>query len=179
VLAVGEDLVLHRQEGTAGVDEVDAGQVVLGGDRLRPQVLLHRHRVVGAALDGGVVGDDDALAAGHPADAGDHAGGRHGVVITPRATGVHPEGGERTQLEERATGVEQPVDAVAGQQLAPVGVLAARVVRPAQADPGQPGAQVVDEVAHGRGTGRSTLGIGHRLRLAIVNLWRPVAGTLP
>ncbi len=29
VLAVGEDLVLQRQEGAAGVDEVDAGQAVL------------------------------------------------------------------------------------------------------------------------------------------------------
>ena len=66
VVAVGEDLVLARQEGAAGVDEVDARQPVLQGHLLRAQVLLHRHRVVGAALDGGVVGDDDALAARTP-----------------------------------------------------------------------------------------------------------------
>ena len=76
VLAVGEDLVLHRQERAAGVDEVDAGQVVLGGDGLRAQVLLDRDRVVGAALDGRVVGDDHDLAAADPADAGDDAGAR-------------------------------------------------------------------------------------------------------
>ena len=58
VLAVGEDLVLQRQEGAAGIDQVDAGQPVLQGDLLGAQVLLHRHRVVGAAFDGGVVGDD-------------------------------------------------------------------------------------------------------------------------
>ena len=73
VVAVGEDLVLHRQERAAGVDEVDAGQAVLEGDLLRAQVLLHRHRVVGAALDGGVVGDDHDVAAVHEADAGDEA----------------------------------------------------------------------------------------------------------
>jgi hypothetical protein len=61
VVAVGEDLVLLRQEGAAGVDQVDAGQAVLLRDLLRAQVLLHRHRVVGAALHGGVVGDDHAL----------------------------------------------------------------------------------------------------------------------
>ena len=71
VLAVGEDLVLQRQERAAGVDEVDARQPVVQGHLLRAQVLLDRHRVVGAALDGRVVGDDHALAAAHAADAGD------------------------------------------------------------------------------------------------------------
>ena len=73
VVAVGEDLVLVRQVGAARVDEVDAGQAVLGGDLLRPQVLLDRHRIVGAALHRGVVGDDHHLLPGDPADAGDHA----------------------------------------------------------------------------------------------------------
>ena len=66
VLAVGEDLVLHRQERAAGVDEVDARQVVVGRDLLGAQVLLDRHRVVGAALDGRVVGDHDAPRARGP-----------------------------------------------------------------------------------------------------------------
>ena len=63
VLAVGEDLVLQRQEGAARVDEVDARQAVLEGDLLGAQVLLHRDRKVGAALHRGVVGDDHRLAA--------------------------------------------------------------------------------------------------------------------
>ena len=112
VVAVGEHLVLHRQEGAAGVDEVDAGQVVLLGDRLGAQVLLDRERVVGAALHRGVVGDDHAVAAGDLADAGDDAGARH---LAP----VHVVGGQRGDLEERRAGVEQVVDPVAGQQLAP------------------------------------------------------------
>ena len=74
VVAVGKHLVLLGQEGAAGVDQVDARQVVLLRDLLRAQVLLHRHRVVGAALHGGVVGDHHAVHALDAADAGDHAG---------------------------------------------------------------------------------------------------------
>ena len=44
-LAVGEHLVLVGQVGAAGVHQVGAGQAVLGGDLLRPQVLLHRQGV--------------------------------------------------------------------------------------------------------------------------------------
>ena len=115
VLAVGEDLVLHRQEGTAGVDQVDAGQPVLQRHLLRAQVLLHGHRVVGAAFDGGVVGDDDDLAAVDPADPGDDPGAGRRVV-------VEAVGGERRELEEGRAGVEQPVDALARQQLAALDV---------------------------------------------------------
>ena len=76
VLLVREDLVLLGQERAAGVHEVDAGQPVLQGDLLGPQVLLHGHRVVGAALDGGVVGDDQDLPAVDQADPGNDPGAR-------------------------------------------------------------------------------------------------------
>ena len=95
VLAVGEHLVLGGQEGAAGVDEVDARQPVLQRHLLGAEVLLDRHGVVGAALDGGVVGDDHALAPGHPADPGDHPGAGGGAV-------VEAVGGERGELEEGA-----------------------------------------------------------------------------
>ena len=75
VVAVGEDLGLQRQERAARVDEVDAGQAVLQRDLLRAQVLLHRHREVGAALHRGVVGDDHHFASRHAADAGHDARG--------------------------------------------------------------------------------------------------------
>ena len=135
VLAVGEHLVLPRQEGAAGVDEVDARQPVLCSDLLGAQVLLDRHRVVGAALDGRVVGDDHAFAAGDPADAGDHP--RAGAFVV-----VHAVGGQRRQLEERAARVEQPVDPVAGQQLAAADVAFAGALGPAQRRSGQLGAQL-------------------------------------
>ena len=54
-------------------------------DLLRPQVLLDRHRVVGAALDRRVVGDDHALAPAHPPDAGDDPGAGRVAVVHARA----------------------------------------------------------------------------------------------
>jgi hypothetical protein len=63
MVAVGKHLVLVGQVGAAAVHQVDAGQAVLRGDLLRAQVLLDRHRVVGAALHRGVVADDHDLAA--------------------------------------------------------------------------------------------------------------------
>ena len=88
VFAVGEHLVLPRQERAAGVDQVDARQPVLRRDLLCAQMLLDRDRVVRAALDRRVVGHDHAFAAGHPADAGDHPGAGAFVV-------VHAVGGQR------------------------------------------------------------------------------------
>ncbi len=166
VVAVGEDLVLQRQERAAGVDQVDAGQPVGPRHLLGPQVLLDRHRVVGAALDGGVVGHHHALPARHAADAGDQAGGRYGVRCprlrrrTRRA--VHPGRGQGAQLQEGAAGVEQPVDPVAHQQLAPRQVPLAGGLRPAPPYDGQPGAQVLGELPQ----------VDHRARLAIANLLR-------
>ena len=60
VIAIGEHLRLQRQERAAGIDQVDAGQAVLQRDLLRADVLLDRHRKVGAAFDRRVVGDDHA-----------------------------------------------------------------------------------------------------------------------
>ena len=73
VLAIGEHLRLQRQERAARVHQVHAGQAILERHLLRAHVLLHGHRVVRAALHGGVVGDDDRLPAGDAADAGDDA----------------------------------------------------------------------------------------------------------
>ena len=148
VVAVGEHLVLHRQERATGVDEVDAVQVVLLGDRLGSQVLLDRERVVRAALHRGVVGDDHAVAAGDLPDAGDDAGARHGVHVVSEGAPVHPEGGQRRDLEERRARVEHVVDPVAGQQLAPLHVTLAGLDRAALADDGEPLAELGDQFFH-------------------------------
>ena len=121
VVAVGEDVGLERQERAAAVDEVDARQPVLERDLLGPEVLLDRHRVVGAALDGRVVGDDDDARALDRADAGDDAGAR-GLVV------VQAVRGERAQLEERRAGIEQAVDPLADGQLAALAVAGDRAV---------------------------------------------------
>ena len=116
---VGENLVLLRQECAAGIDHVDAGQIVLPRDILRAQMLLHRHRIVGAALDGRIVGDDHAFASRDPPDPGDDARRMHIAAI-------EPVGGERRQFEKRRARIDQEIDALARQHLAARGVPGAR-----------------------------------------------------
>ena len=111
MVAVGEHLGLVRQVGAAAVDQVDARQPVGLGDLLRAEMLLDRHRIVGAALHRRVVGDDHHLPPRDAADAGDHPRAGHLAV-------VEVAGGELADLEERRAGIEQPLDAIAGQQLA-------------------------------------------------------------
>ena len=127
VLAIGEHVVLARQERAARIDQVDARQPVLERDVLRAQVLLDRDRVVGAALHRGVVADDHALDAAHAADAGDHAAGRDPVAVQLVA-------GELPDLEERRARVEQAIDPVAHEHLAARLVLLARRHRAARRD---------------------------------------------
>ena len=124
MFAVGKDLGLVRQVGAAGIDQIDAGQPVLARDLLGAQVLLHGHRIVGAALDRRVVADDHAVAAHDPADTGDDAGAMDRVVI-------HAVRRQRRQLEEGAAGIEKLVDALARQELAARLVALARLVRSA------------------------------------------------
>mmetsp|Transcript_45653 Transcript_45653/g.122749 ORF Transcript_45653/g.122749 Transcript_45653/m.122749 type:complete len:344 (-) Transcript_45653:720-1751(-) len=87
VHAIREHLVLQGQERTARVHEVDARKSILDRDLLRPQVLLHRHRIVGAALDGRIVCHKEHLAPVDKADAC-HDAGRMGLPV------VHVEGGQ-------------------------------------------------------------------------------------
>jgi hypothetical protein len=75
MFAVREDLVLQRQERAIRIDEIDARQSIGFSDFLGAKMLFHRHRVVGSALHGSVVGEDHALLARHPADTGDYACG--------------------------------------------------------------------------------------------------------
>jgi hypothetical protein len=158
VLAVGEDVVLLGKEAAARVDEVDARQAVLRRDLLRAQVLLHRHRVIGAALDGGVVGDDHALAARDAADAGDHRRGMH-------VAAVHAVRGELADLEERRAGIEQAAHPVARQELAAREVLLARLLVAAHRHPVGLLLQVGDQAAHALGVGAELLAA--RIELAL------------
>ena len=111
VVAVGEDVGLERQEGTARVDEVDARKAVLLGHLLRAEVLLDGQGEVRPAFDGRVVRDDDAAAALDHADAG-HDPGRWRLAV------VELPGGERVQLEERRARVDEQVDPLARCELA-------------------------------------------------------------
>ncbi len=146
MLAVGEDFRLVRQVGAATVDEIEARQPVLARDLLGAQVLLHRHRVIGAAFDGRVVGDDHAFAALDAADAGDEPGAVDGVV-------VETVGGERRQLQERRAGIDQVHHALARQQLTARHMPLAGALGPAQRGLGAALLQFLDKRAHALGVG--------------------------
>ena len=156
MLLVREHLVLQRQKRATGVDEVEAGQVVLQRDFLRAQMFLHGHREVSAALDGGIVRDNQHLDTIDPADAGYHAGTRRRIV-------VHAVSGERREFKKRRTRVEQGADAFARQQLAAVGVPGACLVTAAERGLGHLGAPFVDGHAQLRR-------IGLEVRTAGINL---------
>ena len=139
VLAIGEHLVLPRQERAAGVDQIDARQPVLARNLLRAKVFLDGDRVVRAALDRRVVGHDHAFATRHPADACDQPGARTLVV-------VHAVCGQGRQLEERAARVEQTVDPVAREQLPPADVTLPGAGGSPEGGGGQLGAQLLDQL---------------------------------
>ena len=138
---VREHLVLLGQVGAAGIHQIDAGQPVLARDLLGAEVLLDRQRVVGAALDGGVIGDDDAFAPVYAPDAGDDAG-RGDVVL------IDAPGGELGELQEGRAGVEQAAHPVAGQELAARQMALAGSFAAAFLHPGHGLAQVGRERLH-------------------------------
>ena len=174
VRAVGKYVVLKRQERPARIDEVDARQMVLGRDVLGPEVLLHRHREVGPALDGGVVGDDDALDPAHPADPGDEPCG-WGVAV------VHVPRRELRELEEGGARVEELAHPVAGEELAACDVAPARSFAAPLLDLRDPGPEILDEGGHRprvlaelrRPRVDAALDDGHRLRLPPSRSRRP------
>ena len=153
-----EHVFLRRQIAAAGVDQVDAGQVVFARHFLRAHVLFHRHGEVGAALDRGVVADDHAFTSRYSADAGDDACAGGGAL-------VHVVGGELGEFQKRRAGVNQAFDALARQQLAARGVLLARVFRAADGDLRDFFLQVGDGGAQ-RGGVRLEL-VGTRIDLAV------------
>ena len=111
MISVRKDVGLERQERPSGVDEIDAGQVVLLGDLLGPKVLLHGQRKVRPALDRRIVCDDDAVTALDHADTADDSGSR-GLAV------IELPGRERVQLEEGAARVDERIDPLARRQLA-------------------------------------------------------------
>ena len=149
VVLIREDLILHRQEGSSGVDQIDAGQMVLLSDLLRAQMLLHRHWEIGAALDRGIVADNHDLAAVHQTDAGDDSG--TGCLVV-----VHLMGGQGSDFQEGAALVQESVDPVPRQHPSAVDVPLAGSRRSAARDTVQMTSQLTDE-----------LPIGLRVRLKI------------
>ena len=113
VVPVGEDLAL-RAAGRRRRNRPGRGTArrLLKRDLLRAEVLLDRHREVGAALDRRVVGDDDDLAPADPADAGDDPG----AAGCRRRTSPRPPAARARGTARR--GIEHPLDPLPNRQLA-------------------------------------------------------------
>ncbi|MNI60807.1 hypothetical protein D3C73_1160420 [compost metagenome] len=110
MLLIREDLVLLGQECTPGIHQVDAGKLVLQSDFLSPEVLLHRHGIVSAALDRGVIGDHQDMASMDQTNARNNPGTR-GIIV------VHAVRSQGCNLKERAAIIEQVVDAFPRKKL--------------------------------------------------------------
>ncbi len=169
VVAVRKDFVLERQEGSAGVDEVETGKAVLCSHLLSAQVLLDGQREVGAALDRGVVGDDHALPTLDDADAGDDSGCR-------RLSVVHVPGRQGVQLEECAAGIDEPVDALARGELPAGPVPLGRLVAPSLGDLPRAFAQFGHEPLHPLAPPGELLALALHLRGEDGHRHEPIAG---
>ena len=153
VLAIGKYLVLARQVGTAGVDQIDARQAVLLGNRLGAQMLLHRQRIIGAAFDRRIVGDNHAFNTFNAADTGDKTASWN--ILT-----VHLVGCELTDFQKGRARIEQSVDTLTWQQLAPRQMPLLRLLTAALADLRQQLLQLIDKRAHGSAVGGEVGGAG-------------------
>ena len=157
MIAVGEHLVLSRQEGAAAFDQVDAGQCVVRRDLLGPQMLLHGERIIGSAFDRGIIGHDHALAGRYPPDPGNEPRARQFLAI-------HTLSGQCRQLQERRPRIQQCGDALARQQLAALDVLIARGRAAAGGIAAQRAAQILDQPLHGGAVVGEVLRAGVELR---------------
>ena|SRR5208337_1285494 len=115
-------------------------------DLLSAKMLLHGHRVTGAAFHRGVIGHDQALHPLHAADARDEAG-RWRIVP------IHAVGRELADLEERRARIDEMVDTLAWQEFAARRVLGLSLGAAATAHRGRADAQIVDQSAHGGSIG--------------------------
>src|SRR5215469_4371502 len=91
-------------------------------------MLLHGDRVISAALDRGIVGDDDTLAAAHPTDSRDDPCASDIAAVKAMRSQLR-------QLQKRAARVEQYSNAFPRRELACVLVL---LQRGGRASPGCP-----------------------------------------
>jgi len=110
-MLIGKYLFLKRQKGATRIDQVDAREAVFTSDLLGANVLFDRQRIVSAALDGCVIGDDRTSPSGHDADPCHDASGRNRVVIDTVTT-------QLAKFKKRCAGIEQRCDPLTGWKLA-------------------------------------------------------------
>mmetsp|Transcript_22063 Transcript_22063/g.65351 ORF Transcript_22063/g.65351 Transcript_22063/m.65351 type:complete len:297 (-) Transcript_22063:235-1125(-) len=142
-------------------------------------MLLDRDGMIGPPLDGGVVPDDDARRARDYANARDYgaAGDVHALLRVDASFGfaaiariaaiavvaivvivvvpvVHP--GQRAQFQKGSAGIDQRVDAFAGEHLIPLAMTTHRAFSPARSNSSEAGIQ--SRYLGGGGAGRGVPG---------------------
>ena len=158
VIFVWKYFVLVGQIGTAGIDQVDAGEVVLTGNVLGAQVFFDADRVIGAALHRRVVGNNDALDSINASDAGDDACPGHIVFA------IHVVGGKLGKLKKGRTWIDQQIDTLSGQQFASSLMTCLIALATALFDLFDQGFQIIHQRLHLSGVVSEGVGPGVELR---------------
>ena len=84
MVAIGENIILTGQVGTAAIDQINAGQIIFQRDFLRAKMLLYGHGIVRSTLDRRIVGDNHAFNTRYAPNAGNDASSRH-IFVTIHA----------------------------------------------------------------------------------------------
>lgn len=111
VVTVRKDIRLVEQHRPARINEVDTRQVVVGGDLLGAEMLLHRHRVIRATRNSRVIGHHETLPAFHQPNACNDT--RCGDLAL-----VHVMRSQRRDLQKRRARIEQLINTLPWQDLA-------------------------------------------------------------
>ena len=111
MIAIRKHFILVGKIGAAGIHKIDAWQMICLGNFLCTQMLFHGEWVICPALDRGIIGDDHHVTVLDPAYTGDNTGTRCCTV-------VHGMSSRRAYFEKRRTGIQQPGNALARQDLA-------------------------------------------------------------
>ena len=88
IVFIGKNFILHGQESTTRIDQINAGQMIALGYFLGPQMFFHSYGKVGAAFDRRIIGDNHAGSAMHHADASDYSSRRDFGLIKFMASKV-------------------------------------------------------------------------------------------
>ena len=81
MLLVREYLILPWQEGTSGINQVNAGQVIFERYFLCAQMFFNGHGIISTAFDSCVICYNHYFYSGNTADTGNYSGSRNIVII--------------------------------------------------------------------------------------------------
>ena len=158
VVFVRKDLVLIGQISAAGIDQVDAGEVVLAGNVLCAQVFFDADRVIGAALHRGVVGNNDTLHTLDAPDAGDDSCTGYSVFV------IHGVRCKLGKLKKGRARINQHIHTFSGKQFASSLMTCLIALSSALFDLFDQGFQIIHQRLHLSGVVNEGLGSGVELR---------------